>query len=462
MAPPNDREKIHPTWVDSDRFIPRAFIRPAQQFMNTEASSGIVMLIAAVVAIIWANAPFGESYFELLHTHVSLEIGGFHLDESLGHIINDGLMAIFFFVVGLEIKRELVLGELNDRRAATLPVMAAVGGMVVPALIYVLVAGAEPGALRGWGVPMATDIAFSLGVLSLLGRRVPPGAKLFLLALAIVDDIGGILVIAIFYTDELNLGYLGIAAILLFAIWFGSRVGVRSHVFYLPVALVVWYFFLESGVHATIAGVILGFLTPSRPMYGAKEFDQRARTILDTFPARANTHQEREQADYEALLLAEVSREAVAPLTRAEHHLQKWVSFGIIPIFALANAGVRFEGSITDALFSPVALGVAGGLVVGKLFGVSLFTWMTVRLGWGILPKGTTWHHVVGLAAVAGIGFTVALFIAALAFDDPVLLDDAKVGIFAGSIVAGIIGAAILLRAKPATAVDEPVPATVS
>lgn len=447
-------ERVHDTWINSEHFIPTTFIRPIQSFMRIEAASGAVMLIAAVAALVWANASFGSTYFEVLATPFSLELGPFHLEETLGHLVNDGLMAIFFFVVGLEIKRELVIGELRDRKAAMLPVMAALGGMVVPALVFVAFNGADPEAVRGWAVPMATDIAFSLGVLSLLGNRVPPSAKLFLLALAIVDDLGGILVIALFYTSELDYGSLGIGAAGLLLVWLASRVGIRSHIFYLPVAVGVWYFFLESGVHATVAGVALGFLTPALPMYSAVELDRKARRILDTYPATADTAEEREHADHEALMLAAISQEAVAPLTRAEHHLAPWSSFVIIPIFALANAGVRFEGSITEAVLSPVALGVVFGLVIGKTVGISAAAWLAVRTGLARLPPSVTWRHMVGVASTAGIGFTVALFITALAFSDQTLADQAKVGIFAGSILSGIIGITLLATVghrRPAT-----------
>jgi NhaA family Na+:H+ antiporter len=443
----SSREQVHRTWMHSDKYIPQRFIQPIQQFMRIEAASGVLMLLAAVAAIAWANAPFGETYHEFWSTPVLIEIGSFHLNETLEAIVNDGLMAIFFFVVGLEIKRELAVGELRDPKAAAFPVIAAVGGMALPALIYVLIVGTgEPDALRGWAVPMATDIAFSLGVLSLLGRRVPSGAKLFLLALAIVDDIGGILVIAFFYTEELNLGWLTAAIVGFIVIGWASRVGIRSNVFYAPIAIAIWFFTLESGVHATIAGVVLGFLTPAFPMYGVKELDLRARRILDTYPAAAETPEQREHADYEAMLLADIAREAVSPLTRAEHRLQLWSSFLIVPIFALANAGVRFEGGVVEPLLSPVALGVALGLLLGKTAGITTFGWAAVKLRLGRLPASTNYRHLVGVAATAGIGFTVALFITALAFVNPEFSDAAKVGIFAGSIVSGLIGVTILLR----------------
>ena len=435
------------TWVSSDRFIPRNFVRPALRFTNVEASSGIVLIVAAVAAMVWANlSVFGDSYLQFWETHFELSFGPIHLDEDLKHLVNDGLMAIFFFVVGLEIKRELVLGELRDAKKAALPAMAALGGMVVPALIYVAFnAGSGGEAVNGWGIPMATDIAFSLGILALVGSRAPVGAKLFLLALAIVDDIGAIAVIAIFYTSDLSLGYLalGLAAIVVMAV--ATNVNIRTNVLYIPLGILVWYAFLESGVHATIAGVLIGLITPARPFYTPEEFDATARSVLDYYPSESNGGSRTSLAEYEARLVADVARESISPLHRAEHALHNWSSYVIIPIFALANAGVRLVGvDIGEAVSSAVSLGVIFGLVVGKTVGVSIFSWVAVRTGLGSLPDGVTWGNVVGVAALAGVGFTVALFITELAFTDTVIADRAKIGIFVASIIAGIIGYAIM------------------
>jgi len=440
----------HRTWATSERFVPKTFIRPFVRFSQIEASSGILLLIAALAALVWANSGWAETYFSLLDEHLSIELFNFEFDESVLHLINDGLMAIFFFVVGLEIKRELVVGDLQDPKAAALPVLAALGGMVVPALIYfALNAGTE--ASHGWGIPMATDIAFAIGVVALLGSRVPSGAKLFLLAVAIADDIGAIAVIAIFYTSDLDARYLAAAVAGLLIVWIASKVSIRAMWFYVPMAFVIWYFTLESGVHATIAGVALGFITPARSMYRSAEFEERARSILNQYPAEDPTDQDAlEHADHEMLLLADIANEAVAPIMRLEHKLVAWSSFVIVPLFALANAGVDFRDvSITETLLEPVALGVAGGLVIGKIVGISAAAYAAVRLGLGKLPPETSWFHVVGLSAVAGIGFTVALFVAGLAFVDPELTDLAKVGIFSGSLVAGVIGSVILSRARP-------------
>ena len=443
-------DRRHTTWASSDRFVPRRFIRPFVRFSTIEASSGIVLLIAAIAALVWANSAYSATYFEILETHITIEFFGFHFDESVQHLINDGLMVIFFFVVGLEIKRELVLGELRDPKAAALPVMAALGGMIFPALIFIALTIGDGGeALRGWGIPMATDIAFALGVVALLGSRIPSGAKLFLLAVAIADDIGAIAVIALFYTDDLNGAFLSAAIAGLILVWVASKINIRALTFYVPVGIVIWYLMLESGVHATLAGVAFGFLTPARPYYGADEFESRSRAILDTYPVEHDARG-REHADHEALLLSEIANESVSPLTRIEHALTPWSSYLIVPIFALANAGVDFRSiSFSEAATSNIALGVAIGLVVGKILGISGFTWAAVRLRLGKLPRGTGWGHVLGLAATAGIGFTVSLFVTGLAFSDPHLTDLAKVGIFTGSVVAGVIGAILLARAKP-------------
>lgn len=442
----------HRTWATSERFVPKTFIRPFVRFSQVEASSGVILLIAAVAALIWANSAWADTYFSLLDHHLTIEFFGFHLDESVLQLINDGLMAVFFFVVGLEIKRELVLGDLRDPKAAALPVMAALGGMVLPALIYVGF-NAGTAASQGWGIPMATDIAFAIGIVALLGSKVPPGAKLFLLAVAIADDIGAIAVIALFYTSDLNAGYLAAAIAGLVVVWIAGRVHVRAMWFYVPMALAIWYFTLESGVHATLAGVALGFLTPARAYYTPREFESRARSILDEYPVEdiSDPHLQ-EHAEHETLLLSDIANESVSPLTRMEHMLVGWSSFVIVPLFALANAGVDFRDvSIAEALTSRIALGVSLGLVIGKIVGISAASYAAVRFRLGRLPPGTTWSHVVGLSAVAGIGFTVSLFVAGLAFTDPHLTDLAKVGIFSGSLVAGIIGTLILSRASGKT-----------
>ena len=443
-------ERLHETWLSSDRILPTRFVRPLLRFTHVEAAGGVILLVAALVALAWANAPFGETYDEFWHTHVSLSIGSFHFDETLAHVVNDALMAIFFFVVGLEIKRELAVGELKDPKRAALPAIAALGGMVLPALIYVAFTASTGGeATRGWGIPMATDIAFSVGVLSLLGRRVSVGAKLFLLALAIADDIGAIAVIAIFYTNDLATGWLGLAFLGLAVVYLASKAGIRSMGFYAVAGIAVWFFVFESGVHATLAGVALGFLTPVRAWYSDDAYYQRSRWILDQYGMDSASPRRRERVDSNALALSNIARESVAPLDRLELALHPWSSFVIVPLFALANAGVRFEGiDVGEAVTSSISMGVAFGLVVGKVVGITLATYLAVRFGLGKLPRRTGWSQIVGLAGLAGIGFTVSLFVTELAFETDALADRAKIGIFIGSTVAGLIGWVLLSRGK--------------
>ena len=434
------REPLHETWMHSDRFVPRRFVRPIQKFMEVEASTGAVLLLMAAVAMIWANSSWADSYFQLWNTHVDVAVGPIHLHVSLQGFVNDALMAIFFFVVGLEIKRELVLGRLRDPRAAALPVVAGAGGMLIPALVYVVLVMGEGGeALNGWAVPTATDIAFSLGVLSLVGTRASPGAKLFLLALAIADDVGAIIIIAFFYSGNLRWDWLTWGIIALLAVAIAARVGIRAHSFYVPMAVIAWYCVHEAGVHPTLAGVALAFVTPARPMYSAEQLYDKGRTLLESFPRHIVTYHQREEADHQILTLSEVARESVAPLARSEHRLLAWSSFLVLPLFALANAGVRIGGDLTP-LLKPVALGTALGLLVGKTVGISLFTWLAVKTGLGRLPEGMGAREVVALAAVAGIGFTVAIFVSSLAFADPTLTDQAKLGILTGSALAGLLG----------------------
>jgi NhaA family Na+:H+ antiporter len=443
-------ERTHVTWLHSGRTIPSRFVRPLLRFTRVEAAGGVVLLVAAAVALAWANAPFGESYARFWETEFMLEFGPIHLHETLHGLVNDGLMTIFFFVVGLEIKRELVTGDLRDPRAAAFPVVSALGGMIVPALIYLAFAGGVEGAERGWGIPMATDIAFAVGVVSLLGMRVPVGGKLFLLALAIADDIGAILVIAIFYTDELSLGYLALALLGLGGTALASRAGVRALAFYVPLAFLTWFFLLESGVHATLAGVALGLLTPAVSMYSDRDYHERATNILDRYDFDAAAPRGTERVDHDALALSAIAKESVPPLNRIEEALHPWSSFVVVPIFALANAGVRFAGvDFAEAATHPVSLGVGIGLLAGKFLGISGFAWLAVRLRIGRLPRFTGWRHVIGLAAIAGIGFTVALFVTGLAFEDPFLTDRAKTGIFIGSTIAGLLGYLVLRTTRP-------------
>lgn len=447
-------EPIHETWLGGDSLVPKRFVRPAIEFTRVEAAGGGILLVTAVIALIWANSMWYESYFTLFNAPIEVAFGPVHIAESFKDIINDGLMVVFFFVVGLEIKRELAVGELNSLKKASLPVIAALGGMIVPALIYVafVVGTGDPEAIKGWGVPMATDIAFSVGIVALLGSRISVSAKLFLLALAIVDDIGAILVIAVFYTSEIDLGYLAFAAALLIAIHIAKKAGVSSLLFYVPVAFVIWFLFLESGVHATIAGVILGLMTPAYAKYSDETFRQKMVRILNRWDTNRASPDSADRLDADARDLARVSIASISPLNRLEHALHPWSSFLIVPLFALANAGVRFvgnEASFAEQVTAPVALGVAIGLLVGKPLGVIAATWLGVKLGLGVLPNRTSFATVLGLGMLAGVGFTVALFITELAFTSELLTAEAKLGIFIGSIVSGLAGYAVLRISNP-------------
>jgi Na+:H+ antiporter, NhaA family len=407
-------------------------IRPLLDFLRTESAGGVVLVAATVVALLWANSPWKAGYAELWSTDLAISLGDHTLSLTLRGWINEGLMTLFFFVVGLEIKRELVEGELRDPRRAALPAIAAVGGMVVPALIYfAFTAGTE--AEGGWGIPTATDIAIALGVLGLLGARVNPSLKLFLLALAIVDDIGAILVIAIVYSDGLDFDAL-LISLVFFGVIVGCRAGgVRYMSLYVVLGAAAWIALHEAGVHATLVGVACGLLAPTRPIRQREYVDVDALTDISTPETARET--------------ATLARESVSIVEWLEQLLHPWTSFVIVPLFALANAGIPLAGkAIGDAFGSRVTYGVLVGLVVGKLVGISLFSWLAVRTGAGALPEDTSWSQIIGVAALGGIGFTVAIFVAGLAFDDPTLLDESKIGILVASVVAGIVGALLLTR----------------
>ena len=419
-------------------------LRPLQDFLRLEASGGLVLLAATIVALFWANLATG-SYVDFWNTEVTLRVGDHAITESLVDVVNDGLMTIFFLVVGLEVKRELVVGELANRRAALLPFFAALGGMVLPAAIFLAVMGGGDGS-RGWGVPMATDVAFALGGLALLSGRVPASLVAFLLGVAVIDDIGAILVVAFYYTDGIALGWLALAVAGLVAIVGLQRLGVRDMAVYVALGVAVWFATFESGVHATIAGVALGLVTPVRPFQRPAAVSAEAVRIAEA----TDDHPEDPDADAgEWRRLAWLSREAISPLSRVQHGLHQWSSFVVLPIFALANAGIVLDqASIDAARDTPVAAAVALGLVVGKTLGLTLGVAIAVGLGLSSLPRGVTWGHVVGVGALAGIGFTVSLFITDLAFDDAATVAASKIGILAGSVVAALLGTALLLLAS--------------
>ncbi|HEV3400580.1 MAG TPA: Na+/H+ antiporter NhaA [Acidimicrobiales bacterium] len=412
----------------------RRLPRVVRQFLRTEAAGGIVLLVAAVAALIWANSPWSGSYRSLWGTELSIRIGRFGLTEDLRHWVNDGLMAIFFFVVGLEIKRELVRGDLRDPRTAAMPAIAAAGGMVVPALLFLLVNSGAEGS-RGWGIPVATDIAFAIGVVALFGSRVPVALKLFLLTLAIVDDIGAIVVIAVFYAGELDLRFLATGFGLVVLMVAVRRAGVVWSPAYALLGVGVWMATQASGVHATIAGVALGLLTPARAL--------TPRAVAREWVADLGD----EPSPGELDAMTRLARTSVSPAERLEHLLHPWTSFLVVPLFALANSGVALEAGSFDAPGTlRLTAGVVLGLVVGKVTGITLAAWLAVRTGVGRLPEGATWPMVVAIGFVAGIGFTVSLFIAELAFSGGALQDAAKIGVLCASTLSALVGAAVLLR----------------
>jgi NhaA family Na+:H+ antiporter len=430
------------TWAPARRIAERIF-RPIERFLHVQAASGIMLLVAAVAAIAWANSPWSASYEHLWHTPISLGVGGFVFARPLHFWVNEGLMGIFFLVVGLEIRREIYEGELSDLRRASLPIAAALGGMIAPALIY-LALNREPPAQGGWGVPMATDIAFAVGVLSLLGKRVPAALRVLLLALAIIDDIGAILVIAIFYSSGVAWSGLAIAAAGVAGVLVLQGFGVRHALVYTLPGTITWIGMLRAGIHPTIAGVVLGLLTPARSWFGVAGFMVAARDALDRFRVQAESKGHDDQALLEPLrAFKRAQREVVPPVVRVQTALHPWVAFGIMPLFALANAGVSLSGvDFSSAASMTVVFGVTLGLVVGKPLGVVAASALMVKLGLCALPRGTSWGGIVLVGCVAGIGFTMAIFIAGLAFADAALLAAAKLAILVASAVSGALALA--------------------
>jgi NhaA family Na+:H+ antiporter len=416
----------------------------ARKFVAIEASGGLVLIAAAMIALVWVNSPASSLYHDLWESHVAIETPLFSIDEDLKHWVNDGLMTIFFFVVGLEIKRELSHGELSSFRRALFPAIAAAGGMIAPAVIYLAINAGGPGE-SGWGIPMATDIAFSLGVLSLVGSRIPFGVKIFLLALAIVDDIGAVIVIAIFYSSSIEPEALGLALALLVAVVWLNRSGVHEVGVYVAIGIVIWIATLESGVHATLAGVALGLLTPARSYYAGADYPRSAAVLLDRYQSALDEEDEESQ---QAILsqASDLSGGTESPLDRLERALHSWVSYAIVPIFALANAGVDLGGGVVvEAMSSSVSWGVAAGLLIGKPLGIFAFTWSAVKLGLCQLPDGAAWPHILSIGLLASIGFTVSLLITGLAFQEETLIDEAKLGVLAASVIASLAGLLSLL-----------------
>lgn len=414
--------------------------------MGPSAQGGLLLVLMATIAFVWANSPWAGAYEALWATELTVDIGGAGLHKPLILWVNDGLMAVFFLLVGLEIKRELLEGTLSSPRKAALPLFAALGGMALPALIYFVINLGEGGATQGWAIPAATDIAFALGILALLGSRVPVTLKVFLTAVAVVDDLGAVLIIAVFLTESIKGAALGVAAGALVLLVVLNRMRVAKPLPYIVMGLVLWVAVLKSGVHATVAGVLLAMCIPASRELSPGALAGRLRELLKT-----KDHEDSDELAPDTVIhrVRHLCDSVESPLLRWEHALQPWVAFAVMPIFALANAGVSLASSGGATLFDPVPLGVALGLLLGKPIGITLFSWLAVRLGVSSLPAYVNWPRLHAAAWLGGIGFTMSLFIAGLALDGPAL-NAAKIGLLVGSLVAGVVGSVMLVRTCPA------------
>lgn len=419
-------------------------LTPIEEFIHRQTTSGILLMLCAVTALFIANSQWADAYHHILEAPFNVGMGQWELSMTIHHWINDGLMALFFFVVGLELKRELLVGELSNFKAALLPIIAAIGGMVVPALIYIAF-NPSGHAFDGWGVPMATDIAFALGVLALLGKRVPTALLGFLVALAIVDDLGAVLVIAVFYTEQLNINAIIAAVAILLLLMSLNLGGIRKPLPYVLLGLILWLAFLKSGIHATLAGILLAFIIPIRPKYNPERFLKRANQLLkeigESYRSEPNIVKNYKMRAKVRALEDGIHR-VQAPAQILEHHMHLPTAYLVIPIFSLANAGIPIEWSeLGNTLLNPISMGVVGGLVLGKLLGISGFVWLALKTGIGTLPPSLTMKHIIGVSLLGGIGFTMSIFIAELGFaHSPEDLLMAKTGILLASLIAGISG----------------------
>ena len=423
-------------------------LKPAQQFFNKEASSSILLIAATIIALVWINSDIGETYHGFWHTKISFTFGYFNISKTLLHWVNDGLMSLFFFTVGLEIKREILVGELATPKKALLPVIAALGGMIVPGLIYVAFNIGSP-TIHGWGIPVATDIAFALGAVAVFGRRLPVGLRIFLAAFAIADDLGAVVIIAIFYTKEIVWSNLIISLFLTFGLAVANFFWIRQTLIYAILGLAVWFFVLGSGVHPTIAGVVVSLFVPARGRYDTDNFLQNVKNITEKFEC------EEQSCGYSILLNQEhlyavqalelACHDVETPLQRLMHALHPWVAFLILPLFAMGNTGLIFKGIVfSETISNPAVLGIIFGLVFGKPIGVMLFSYLSVKTGLASLPQEVRWSHIFGGAMLGGIGFTMSLFLSELSFSDPIILDYARIAILAGSILSAAIGMSYL------------------
>jgi NhaA family Na+:H+ antiporter len=436
------------TVTSARQLVADQIIKPFQRFAQKEAASSILLIVATIIALIWSNSDIGKTYHSFLHTEISFTFGQFHLKNTLLHWINDGLMALFFFTVGLEIKREFLVGELAAPKKALLPVIAALGGMIVPGLVYAAL-NIGSSTIHGWGIPVATDIAFALGAIAVFSRRLPPGLKIFLAAFAIADDLGAVVIIAIFYTKTIVWSYLFICLFLILCLAVANFFWIRWTIVYALLGLAIWFFVLGSGIHPTIAGVVVSLFVPARGKYDTDRFLKNAKNTIDRFECE-------EQSCGFSILLNEDHLNAVhdlemachdveTPLQRLLHALHPWVAFLILPIFAMANTGLIFRGMVfSEVISNPVILGIVFGLVVGKPIGILLFSYLSVKTGIASLPQEVRWSHILGGAMLGGIGFTMSLFLSELSFTDPHIIDDARIAILTGSILSAVFGMSYL------------------
>jgi NhaA family Na+:H+ antiporter len=443
---------MKPPFIDKEIFrkgekLGELLIRPFQMFASREASSGVLLLLAAALAIVWVNSPFIHSYEALWESVLKLGIRSWSFDKTLHFWVTDGLMTVFFFVVGLEIKREILVGELASFRQAALPIAAAVGGMLAPALIY-LVFNHGTDLQRGWAIPMATDIALTLGALTLLGARVPNSLVVFIVALAIADDLGAVLVIAAFYTADISVYYLLLSGLILLSLAVANVLGYRSPIPYVILGILLWAMVYLSGLHTTIAGVLLAMTLPARSAYDTDTFLARSQSVLNEFecagPCGYSMYtNENHQAAVQTL--ESTCQKVLPPLIRIESSLHPWVVFLIVPLFGLANSGVHIElAALGETFTSPLSLGIMIGLFAGKPVGVFVATWLAVKIGFGTLPRGVTWPQIYGGATLCGIGFTMSLFIAHLSFLGSPVFDESKMSIFVGSLCSALVGMMVL------------------
>jgi Na+:H+ antiporter, NhaA family len=417
-------------------------LNPIQSFFKIEASGGIILLLFTVIALVWANSPWGQIYHDLWENKLSIGVGNFEISKSILHWVNDGLMAIFFFVVGLEIKRELLAGELSSIKKASLPIAAAIGGMIVPAVIYIVI-NTNPATETGWGIPMATDIAFSLGILSLLGKRVPLALKVFLIAFAIVDDLGAVLIIAFFYSGEIEWNYLFVAFGLILLLVIMNRLHIRTMHLYMVVGWIIWFLFVKANMHPTIAGVLIAFTIPVKRSLKLNTFYNSINNNLDQFCAAKQSESKIKLTGQQMVALDNMNEEILrvqSPAQRLEHSLHGFVTYIVMPLFALINAGVVLKGAKISDIFSEVSGVIELSLVFGKVIGVFLFSYIAVKLGIASLPERVKWKHILSLGFLGGMGFTMSLFISNLAFESEALLNPAKIGILTGSLIAGVAG----------------------